>query len=114
MLFHRALTLKQIIATTKFGDQGFGKEKKLMETMKEVNQNENRNEGGQSNDQEEDMSEKLLDMIEYWKPKENEKKSVSEDMKTLKNGVQRVRSRRKTRRDKNINNNDNYETIEVF
>ena len=108
MLFHRALTLKQIIATTKFGDQGFD-EKKLLDTMKELNQNDQ-----VKGRDDVDMGEKLMDVIEYWKPKENDKKSGNEkDMKTLQNDVQRLRSRKKTKRDKKSNNND-HETIEVF
>ena len=92
MLFHRALTLKQIIATTKFGDQGFD-EKKLLDTMKEMSQNQNRNESSDQNHQEEgrddtDMSERIMDVIQYWKPKENDEKSGTEKhIKSLQNGV---------------------------
>ena len=117
MMFHRALTLKQIIATTKFSDQGFD-EKKLLNTMKELNQNQNKSEGGE--DQVEgrddvDMKETIMNVIEHWKPEENDKRSGHDrDMKTLQNEVHGLRSRKKPNRDKKQVNMDQNDTIAVF
>jgi len=80
MLFHRILTLEQIIAHTKFGEQGF-QEKDLLYAMKDLNDNSEMEVDGQ-------MKDKLLSCIDAMKTTETSS-TASKKLKDLRNKSRR-------------------------